>query len=251
MKQYNDESPKKPPSTSPSGERFLAAKEAAKFVSYTPDYISRLAREGKVVAEQHGRQWFVSLDSLKHFMLEQQAEQRSRQESLRAKRLQEYARTQLTNQEQRAVTPSTLPALAGIAVAMLCLLLVATLGWVGYQERLQVAELFSGAAVVQERLLDALPFVSRLRERTAQSREVTVEQVVPDHRVRITQNGVEVTEGTALAEAVSDPVTAQVVSSSTLVLTPVFATSSEAAYVVELVPRGRSTSSAQRLQPRL
>lgn len=37
-------------------------------VSYSRDYITRLAREGKILATHVGRQWFVDLDSLNNYI---------------------------------------------------------------------------------------------------------------------------------------------------------------------------------------
>lgn len=50
-----------------NGKTFLSIKDAAKLVSYSRDYVARLAREEKIVASQVGRQWFVDTVSLKSF----------------------------------------------------------------------------------------------------------------------------------------------------------------------------------------
>ena len=50
-----------------NGEIFLPLKDAAKQVSYSKDYVAKLAREQKIVATQIGRQWFVDTISLKNF----------------------------------------------------------------------------------------------------------------------------------------------------------------------------------------
>lgn len=72
------------------GTNFLPIKDAAKLVSYTRDYVARLAREEKIVAKQIGRQWFVDTISLKNFAeavaLEQEV--RKRELSLERKREQ-------------------------------------------------------------------------------------------------------------------------------------------------------------------
>ncbi|MEZ4200767.1 MAG: hypothetical protein R3B69_04305 [Candidatus Paceibacterota bacterium] len=53
---------------------FIPAREGALLVGYSPDYVARLAREGKVVAKRVGRAWHVDHDSLKLFTLEVEAE---------------------------------------------------------------------------------------------------------------------------------------------------------------------------------
>jgi hypothetical protein len=45
----------------------LPIKKAAELVPYSRDYVARLAREGKIIAVQTDRQWFVDGDSLKNF----------------------------------------------------------------------------------------------------------------------------------------------------------------------------------------
>jgi len=56
--------------TPKTSKRVQKARDAAALVSYSPDYVSRLAREGKILAEQRGRDWYVDIDSLKLFVLE-------------------------------------------------------------------------------------------------------------------------------------------------------------------------------------
>jgi hypothetical protein len=50
-----------------NGANFLPIKEAAKLVSYSKDYLAKLAREEKIVATQINRQWFIDLISLRSF----------------------------------------------------------------------------------------------------------------------------------------------------------------------------------------
>lgn len=52
-----------------NGVSLVPIKEAAKLVSYTRDYVARLAREQKITASQVGRQWYVDVDSLQKFAL--------------------------------------------------------------------------------------------------------------------------------------------------------------------------------------
>ncbi len=46
---------------------FIPLSTAVTLVSYSRDYIGRLAREGKILAEQIDREWFVSRQSLINF----------------------------------------------------------------------------------------------------------------------------------------------------------------------------------------
>ena len=72
-----------------NGVNLIPIKEAAVSVSYSRDYVSRLAREGKIVASQIGRQWFVDLDSLVAFSKIAEAHDEARKQELRTERKSE------------------------------------------------------------------------------------------------------------------------------------------------------------------
>lgn len=56
----------------------ISSRDAARFFGYTPDYVSRLARQGKINAERLGHQWFIDLGSLKRFVENTNSSQRER-----------------------------------------------------------------------------------------------------------------------------------------------------------------------------
>jgi len=66
------------------GKKFYPIKIVASEVSYSRDYITRLAREGKITATNVGRQWFVDLESLKSY-----SESSTIEADIRKKRLSE------------------------------------------------------------------------------------------------------------------------------------------------------------------
>ncbi len=72
-----------------NGLSLVPIKEAALRVSYSRDYVARLAREGKIVASQIGRQWFVDITSLENFSAEASALEEVRRQELRAERKRE------------------------------------------------------------------------------------------------------------------------------------------------------------------
>jgi len=72
-----------------NGSTLVPLKDAAKVVSYSRDYLAKLAREKKVVATQVGRQWFVDMDSLQKFVDDVTLEQEIRNQHLREERRQE------------------------------------------------------------------------------------------------------------------------------------------------------------------
>ncbi len=47
---------------------YIPAGEAGRIFGYTADYVTRLAREGKVAAQRIGKQWLVNADSLATFV---------------------------------------------------------------------------------------------------------------------------------------------------------------------------------------
>jgi hypothetical protein len=84
----------------------LPLREAAAKVSYTRDYVARLAREGKIAAVQVDRQWYIDPESLKNFFDHAQFEVAARADylaELRRNELEawEVRQTQLELLEQR------------------------------------------------------------------------------------------------------------------------------------------------------
>jgi excisionase family DNA binding protein len=71
------------------GRTFASIKEAAQLTSYSRDYVTRLAREGKIAASYIGRQWFVDTVSLKNYTENIALEQEARKRLLREERKQE------------------------------------------------------------------------------------------------------------------------------------------------------------------
>ncbi len=67
-----------------NGKTLLSIKEASNAVSYSRDYITKLARENKIVASHVGRQWFVDIDSLRGY-----SESSTLELEIRKKRLSE------------------------------------------------------------------------------------------------------------------------------------------------------------------
>lgn len=70
-------------------KKFITTRDAARQVSYTPDYVTKLARDGKIISQKIGRAWYVDLDSLKLFVLEREVEKRRHQSEVRDSRRRE------------------------------------------------------------------------------------------------------------------------------------------------------------------
>ena len=51
-------------SVSFGGKDYISASRASEISGYNPDYVTQLAREGKILAHQSGNRWFVDRESL-------------------------------------------------------------------------------------------------------------------------------------------------------------------------------------------
>jgi hypothetical protein len=76
-------------------KNYVTIRDAVKRVSYTTDYIGKLARERVVDAVRKGRVWYVDLDSLKLFELKAKAERKKTQEALSIERKLERIKARL------------------------------------------------------------------------------------------------------------------------------------------------------------
>ncbi len=84
-----------------NGATLVPIKEAAAQISYTRDYVARLAREGKIVATQVGRQWFVDMNSLRNFSEAAHLQEAVRKLELRRERkLELHAKEEFAKLEQ-------------------------------------------------------------------------------------------------------------------------------------------------------
>lgn len=72
-----------------NGKELQSIRVAAERTGYSRDYITRLAREERVVASLVNRQWFVDIDSLVSYSEAVASEQKVRQEKLSEQRKQE------------------------------------------------------------------------------------------------------------------------------------------------------------------
>ena len=79
------------------GVTYIRSRDAARLVNLAPDYISRLARAGLIAGRIEQNLWFISLASLRQFLVEQE-----RQKELWRARLAEMRR----EEQRRAGHPS-------------------------------------------------------------------------------------------------------------------------------------------------
>ena len=113
-----------------NGIEFITTREAAKVANYSNDYISKLAREGRVKGMQLGRQWFVDPTSLQNFLEQKKIEKNLRSEELRRERMlertaQEVKAAEAKKAESAAGTPSGIVTPATVAALQAFLILSA------------------------------------------------------------------------------------------------------------------------------
>lgn len=87
-----------------NGKELLTIKDASGLVDYSRDYITRLARERKIVATQIGRKWYVDIDSLKNYQSVAKAEQEIKKRRLSDDRKQELAIKAVKEKRHATVT---------------------------------------------------------------------------------------------------------------------------------------------------
>jgi len=85
--------------TATNEEKYIPTRDAAHAADLHPDYVARLAREGKIRAKRLGRKWHVETDSLTAFVRAQAGETARRNEELKHKRVHEYRKSKMPRQE--------------------------------------------------------------------------------------------------------------------------------------------------------
>lgn len=124
---------------SPKADNYETSTEIARRSGYSRDYISKLARAGKVRATKVGRTWLVDSVSFQSFVM-----------SARTQRQAGLAPTLVQ------ATPSSLPARPIAAkhawlqttAVVLCGCVLGMIGWFGYRSALGIDDLQQGAVAV-------------------------------------------------------------------------------------------------------
>jgi hypothetical protein len=110
------------------GKKLLPIKEAVSNVSYSRDYVTRLAREGKIIASNIGRHWFVDLDSLVNYKEAVSVEQEIRNKQLREERKKEQvSHLALVSRKEKIQTQEKYLSMKAAIASML----VGTFGLIG------------------------------------------------------------------------------------------------------------------------
>lgn len=134
-------------------KEYLPSTELAKRFSYTSDYISKLAREEKVLATRVGRQWFIEPESLHIYVQQLEIEKKINQEKLSRQR--KIERGQGTPLDKKH-TPKAANAFALASVVMLLGSMVGVLGWGVVASGLTSQDLARGASAMLVSIEDRL-----------------------------------------------------------------------------------------------
>ena len=89
------------------GKKLTSIREVCSVVSYSRDYVTRLARERKIVASLIGRQWYVDLQSLQNYVAQSKVESQIRKAQLSEERKQEQLFHQTKERQDLSLQKST------------------------------------------------------------------------------------------------------------------------------------------------
>lgn len=228
--------------------RQMPSKDAAQLVGYTCDYVARLAREGKVVAQKIDGQWWIDIDSLKLFTLQTEAHARERKAQLRQDRLTELATEKLKRKQtkMKAVLDGEQPvAVLATATFSVCCLLLLFIAGSAYTQKLSLVALASGAHTTFSEIAATFAWLpwSKQDPQVTSSHTASSEPVPAASAPRPMASGVLVADATADQAVFSDPI-ATTTDSRVRVITPVFTDASSQTYTVLVTPVGSTTVTA-------
>src|SRR3989344_2509220 len=95
------------------GVRYVSAGQAASFLGVTRDYVARLCKEAKLAGKRVGREWYVSDDSLRSFLVDQEHTKARRREDLAETRRDEYQ----DKRQKGGDTAGTVPPYASVVAS--------------------------------------------------------------------------------------------------------------------------------------
>ena len=140
-----------------SGKEYRPSAVIAQSFGYTPDYVSRLAREGKIVATNVNRKWFINQESFKEFVRNAEVGKEERSDELKKQRKAEQLLHSLhaTHAAPQDRSQSHI-ALAQSMAVLMCGAFVGLLGWSVTGEDITVADLSGGFENTYTQIADAI-----------------------------------------------------------------------------------------------
>lgn len=178
-----------------NGKKLLSIKEAVSKVDYSRDYITRLARERKIVATQIGRMWYVDVDSIKNYHAVAQTEQEIKKRQLSDERKKELEFKEVKKKkQQRAKSRVSRKTPALVSMSLIVALGVGVGVFLESQSRsgfTNFTQLANVKTVALEEDKDAVVEVSDYVESSRQ-------EVVPEFSPNVTHKDLSATEGLLL-----------------------------------------------------
>lgn len=244
------------------GQIYEASTAIAGAFGYTADYVSKLAREGKVLAQQVGRQWYVERSSLTNFSNQASKQKLVRKEALRKERKMERV---LRREQEQLIKPSLQHPTHALAKTLMIFALAAVgtaLGLVAVDEGVDYGSLQVGIASIAvdvtslghhmeiegDSQVGLLAWLKHYWSGAAET-EIEAVQLPPvaaDPSVGTTNTGLVLLDPAsdeAVVDAVrtmfSDPVTVELTGDDSGLLTPVFKERNDESYRFLLVPVNR------------
>lgn len=129
-------------------KQYLSSAELAKKFDYTSDYISKLARDEKVLGTRVGRSWFIEPESLRTYIQQLEVEKRINKETLSRQRKLELvhktpSRAPTETLESGQVFKPAFLAVGQAAIVFVCGILIGTVSYTAYTEGLQPDDVFA------------------------------------------------------------------------------------------------------------
>ncbi|MFT7507682.1 MAG: virulence-associated protein VagC [Acidimicrobiales bacterium] len=163
-------------------KEYLPSAVLSKRFGYSPDYISRLAREGKVIATRVGRQWLINEVSLQHFIEDLNTEKTNRSQALRMQRRTELtAHTQQKKTQKKKENHTSHLALAQASIVMGLGLITGLLGWTMVSNDINFSEITSGAGKMYAQIIQSIiPNPMNVTNTAGTSASASIEIETPD-----------------------------------------------------------------------
>lgn len=164
-------------------KNMFSIKAAATATGYSRDYITKLARDGKIVATQVGRQWYLDLESLTQYATIADLEQKVRNKHLSEERRNERLVAVMIDENlaRREKIQSGLFRQARVSASLLLLgLVVSSFGLTGFFASQAIPLKNQAAAVAQESLTQS-DFISSEEMEFSTTKEAGVSSFAADN----------------------------------------------------------------------
>ncbi len=250
-----------------NGSTFFPTAVLGKQFGYTSDYLSKLARDGKVVGNRVGRQWFVERTSLELFLRKQKVDKAIRGHLIRDERKRELTANSAPQPVVEMNMPKKSLALASAFFLLLTGFGVGYLGWATATDKTHfyayglAGDFFTEVSVTTRDVFSYATegFVAMTDQLASLGASPSSETFLPEEKIHTPQQPLESTvtqstpkepamgmvlaDGNSPVEVIadirdqfSDPVQVEFENSDSGLITPIFRNPSDEHYRFLLVP---------------